>query len=142
MESKNDQDVIRELLANERTFLAWVRTGIALMTFGFVVVKFSMFVRQLGLELGQDLTIHKGYSHPMGILIVGAGALACIYSFIQYRYNAARIRSLDFRYSTALTTALGIIVILLSILLIAYLVQTAGYDSGTARSAASKTEHF
>lgn len=45
MESKNDQLIIRELMANERTFLAWVRTGIALMTFGFVVVKFSMFIQ-------------------------------------------------------------------------------------------------
>ncbi|QEM08229.1 DUF202 domain-containing protein [Mucilaginibacter rubeus] len=30
-------------LANERTFLAWIRTSIALMGFGFVVVKFSLF---------------------------------------------------------------------------------------------------
>ena len=125
METKNDQNIIRELLANERTFLAWIRTGIALMAFGFVVVKFSIFVRQLGLELGHDPNIHKGYSYPIGIVIVCAGALACIYSFIQYHCNARQIRSLDFKYSTALTTVLAVIVILLSILLIAYLIETA-----------------
>ena len=33
--------------ANERTFLAWVRTGIATVAFGFVVEKFNLFVRTL-----------------------------------------------------------------------------------------------
>ena len=31
-------------LANERTYLAWVRTGVGIMAFGFVVVKFSLFL--------------------------------------------------------------------------------------------------
>ena len=30
--------------ANERTFLAWVRTGIAVIAFGFVIEKFNLFV--------------------------------------------------------------------------------------------------
>lgn len=34
----------RTLLANERTFLAWLRTGVSLMAFGFVVSKFDLFV--------------------------------------------------------------------------------------------------
>jgi putative membrane protein len=33
--------------ANERTFLAWVRTGIATIAFGFVVEKFNLFVRAM-----------------------------------------------------------------------------------------------
>jgi putative membrane protein len=33
--------------ANERTFLAWVRTGIAVIAFGFVVEKFNLFLRTL-----------------------------------------------------------------------------------------------
>jgi putative membrane protein len=35
---------VRDLLANERTFLAWLRTAVALMTFGFVVDKFDLFL--------------------------------------------------------------------------------------------------
>ena len=31
-------------LANERTFLAWVRTAIAVMAFGFIVEKFDLFL--------------------------------------------------------------------------------------------------
>ncbi len=33
--------------ANERTFLAWVRTGIAVMAFGFVIEKFNLFMLTL-----------------------------------------------------------------------------------------------
>ena len=39
-------------LANERTFLAWIRTSIAIMAFGFVVVKFALFVKQITLIMG------------------------------------------------------------------------------------------
>src|SRR6202040_618486 len=34
---------LRDYLAEERTFLAWIRTGIALMGFGFVVARFGIF---------------------------------------------------------------------------------------------------
>lgn len=37
----------RVLYAAERTFLAWVRTGLALMGFGFVVARFGLFVREM-----------------------------------------------------------------------------------------------
>jgi putative membrane protein len=42
-----------DYLANERTFLAWVRTSIALMGFGFVIVKFALFIRQISYVLGE-----------------------------------------------------------------------------------------
>jgi putative membrane protein len=51
-------------LANERTFLSWIRTSIGIMAFGFVVEKFALFVRQLSIFLGKEisLTPHHGYS--------------------------------------------------------------------------------
>src|SRR5690606_38362258 len=66
-------------LANERTLLAWVRTGIGIMAFGFVVVKFSLFVQQIGLLLGHSETLPQyGFTAPVGILLVAAGALSLI----------------------------------------------------------------
>lgn len=38
----------RIYFAAERTFLAWIRTGLALMGFGFVVARFGLFLRELG----------------------------------------------------------------------------------------------
>ena len=40
MESK-----LREYLANERTYLAWLRTAIAVIAFGFVLDRFSLYIR-------------------------------------------------------------------------------------------------
>jgi len=37
---------LRDALAAERTFLAWIRTGLALMGFGFVVARFGLFLQQ------------------------------------------------------------------------------------------------
>ncbi|HTG58643.1 MAG TPA: DUF202 domain-containing protein, partial [Terriglobia bacterium] len=36
-----------DYLAAERTFLAWIRTGLALMGFGFVVARFGLFLQAL-----------------------------------------------------------------------------------------------
>ena len=46
-EKKTDRPQNRRVhLANERTFLAWIRTSIAMMAFGFVVEKFALFVKE------------------------------------------------------------------------------------------------
>jgi putative membrane protein len=67
--------------ANERTFLAWVRTGIAVIAFGFVIEKFDLFVRTLASAdaLGPEHRSHLGkLSQPLGryegiaLIIVGA----------------------------------------------------------------------
>ncbi len=42
-------------LANERTYLAWVRTSIGIMAFGFVVVKFNLFIKQIAIVLRNKL---------------------------------------------------------------------------------------
>ncbi|HTR03630.1 MAG TPA: DUF202 domain-containing protein [Thermoanaerobaculia bacterium] len=41
------RDEVPDYLALERTFLAWVRTGLSLMGFGFVVARFGLFLREL-----------------------------------------------------------------------------------------------
>ncbi len=55
--------------ANERTFLAWVRTGIAVIAFGFVVEKFNLFVLAMAsassLDAGRRLQLER-LSGPFG----------------------------------------------------------------------------
>lgn len=61
---------LRDHLANERTFLAWVRTGVALMTLGLAIAKF-IFTEQ-------------GTNNIVGIIIVGAGLASIVYATFQY----------------------------------------------------------
>ena len=47
----SDEKRATEYLANERTFLAWSRTSIAIISLGFVVAKFSLWLNQLAAQL-------------------------------------------------------------------------------------------
>jgi putative membrane protein len=55
--------------ANERTFLAWVRTGIAIIAFGFVIEKFNLFILALAesasAEVGKAIRT-GGFTGPLG----------------------------------------------------------------------------
>lgn len=64
----------RDHAANERTFLAWVRTGIAVMAFGFLVEKFSLFTEYLRGKTDSLTEIHHG-SSAVGFGLVLFGTL-------------------------------------------------------------------
>lgn len=62
----------RVLLAAERTLLAWIRTGIALMGFGFVVARFGWFLREMA-ALGDPPPAAPppwSLSHEVGVFLV------------------------------------------------------------------------
>ena len=71
--------------ANERTFLAWVRTGIAVIAFGFVIEKFNLFVLTIAnassLDAGRRLQLER-LSGPLGrydglaLILVGIAVVA------------------------------------------------------------------
>ena len=77
-----------EYLANERTFLAWLRTCIALMGLGFVVARFSLFLREFGIiaksqAMPTNIETH-GFSTWLGVSMIGLGILLLIYSLANY----------------------------------------------------------
>ena len=50
---------VTDHLANERTFLAWMRTGLATITFGFVVERFGLLLRELGFQGQPDHNLFR-----------------------------------------------------------------------------------
>jgi putative membrane protein len=62
----------RVRLAGERTFLAWIRTGLALMGFGFVVARFGLFLRELA-AAGDSAPRSTGVSLWIGTALVVLG---------------------------------------------------------------------
>lgn len=73
----------RVLFAAERTLLAWQRTAIALMGFGFVVERFGLFLRMVGaapLSASQ-----RGFSLWLGVTLLVVGAGVSIASALQFR---------------------------------------------------------
>lgn len=64
-----------DLLAAERTFLAWIRTGLALMGFGFVVARFGLFLEQLRFLQHGPPTGTFGPSVWFGTVLIALGVL-------------------------------------------------------------------
>jgi uncharacterized protein (DUF302 family)/uncharacterized membrane protein YidH (DUF202 family) len=66
---------LRDLLAAERTFLAWIRTGLALMGFGFVVARFGLFLQQLQIIQHAPAAPSYGLSLWFGTSLIALGVL-------------------------------------------------------------------
>ena len=114
----------REHLANERTFLAWIRTSIALMGFGFVIVKFALFLKQISIMLEDKLvTPSKGFSAVVGVVMVGLGILIAIFAFWQFRRIGKQINEDSYVPSNMLSVFLTLALLIGGILLILYLVK-------------------
>lgn len=73
----------RVLFAAERTLLAWQRSAIALMGFGFVVERFGLFLQMVA---HQPLSgSQRGFSLGLGVLLLLLGAAVALLSARQFR---------------------------------------------------------
>jgi putative membrane protein len=73
----------RVLFAAERTLLAWQRTAIALMGFGFVVERFGLFLRMV---TNQPLSAtQRSFSLGLGVTLILLGAGCAVLSALQFR---------------------------------------------------------
>lgn len=119
----------RDHMANERTFLAWIRTSIGIMAFGFVVEKFALFIKQIALLLGKTHspilpdTSHslQGYSSIFGVFLVALGALICLLAFIKYKKVEKQIEVNAYQPSILLNIMLTLAVLLIGVFLVVYL---------------------
>jgi putative membrane protein len=112
-------------MANERTFLAWIRTSIAIMAFGFVVEKFSLFVKQMGYYLGKEAAPPpQGYSAIIGIILVGLGVVMGVLAFIHYKKVERQIDDDTYSSSPILSVMLFLSVLAIGIFLVMYLVHS------------------
>lgn len=94
----------REHQANERTFLAWLRTSIALIGFGFAIARFSLFLRQLQANVAQDPRqvdpVHALLNaENLGLLLVVFGVLMIGLSAWRYNQVLQQIEQGNFRPS-------------------------------------------
>lgn len=116
-------------MANERTFLAWIRTSIGIMAFGFVLEKFSLFTKQMALLMGQQNIAHvaipsHGYSAVLGISLVALGTVMSAVSYIKYRKVQKQIDTETWHSSYMLDAVLTFFVVIIGIFLVIYLINS------------------
>lgn len=81
----------RIYFAAERTLLAWVRTGLAMMGFGFVVARFGLFLRELAAMPATSLPGPSGLSHWVGTTLVVLGVLVNVAAAIRHWHTVRRL---------------------------------------------------
>ena len=83
---------LADYLAAERTLLAWIRTGLALMGFGFVVARFGLFLQQLQAVEKTFSGQSYGLSLWFGTALIAAGVIVNLFAGWQH---ARLVRDLD-----------------------------------------------
>jgi putative membrane protein len=99
--------------ANERTFLAWVRTAIAMMAFGFLIERFDLFIRLAAPETASgSSTQDRGFADVAGLAVVLLGMAMIIISALRFVWTGKQIDSEEtvagpgVRFDLALATLL------------------------------------
>jgi putative membrane protein len=115
----------RVRFAAERTLLAWIRTGIAMMGFGFVVARFGLFLREFALA-EHDVAHQRstGWSLGIGVALIGLGVVVNVLTSYEYfRIIRSFYRGRDYAPRTALMAVfVAMILALLGIAMAVYLV--------------------
>jgi putative membrane protein len=110
----------RVFFAAERTLMAWSRTGITLMAFGFVLERFGLLVhmlRQDAVHPGRDL------SFWIGIAFIALALWVIGFSSVQFRRVLKTLKPVEIpaRYCTWSGIAMNLAVVVLGLALLAYL---------------------
>ena len=114
-----DSNRARDHLANERTFLAWVRTSVAIVVFGFAIGRFAIAMRQLT-EFQGRASKSTGLSVWMGMSSILAGVVMVVAGLARYRKTRAQLDEGKFEPA-------GFIVDLVTILTALFGLALAGY---------------
>jgi|SRR6516225_8593837 putative membrane protein len=101
----------RVYFAAERTLLAWIRTGIALMGFGFAIARFGLYLRQL--QAAQTGTVPQSNASPVtGVTLIALGILVNIAATINYTRTIRQLSSGTWIPGKASRTAITLAVLL------------------------------
>ena len=114
-----DLAVSRTCLAHERTLMAWVRTAVSLITFGFAMYKFFAFMRQGGQDTSQGFFNARKYA----LFVISIGLIALLLATWEHQRNMRALRAIfpHVPYSgvtvlAGLVSLLGIVTLLAVIL--------------------------
>lgn len=121
---------LRDYLAAERTLLAWIRTGLALMGFGFVVARFALFLKELlTVEASRTLPVPSyGLSLWFGIALIAVGVVVNASAALHYRRLVVDLAHGETTraHLSKLATAVALFLVLIGLAMAIYLISIRG----------------
>jgi putative membrane protein len=111
----------RVFFAAERTLLAWNRTSLTLMAFGFVIERFGLFLHLLLPK--QGMPVERGISFWVGIAFILLGAYSAVAATVQYRKVLKTLKPIEIPvgYSVNGGAIINLLVAFLGLALVVYL---------------------
>jgi putative membrane protein len=113
--------------ANERTFLAWIRTAISIMAFGFVIEKFDLFLKFAQVSTAPQLPhqLHDPLATLAGLVLMGLGAVVMGMATRRFLRTAKDIDSGELKQGSGarVDVALATMLVVLGCCLVVYLAQ-------------------
>ncbi|HWV61992.1 MAG TPA: DUF202 domain-containing protein [Oxalicibacterium sp.] len=118
----------RVFFAAERTLMAWTRTSLTLLAFGFMIERFGLFLLLFALQNGAAHTgaaLQRGLSYWVGVAFMLLGSVAAIFSVMQYRKVLGTLKPVEIPagYRVNLGAYINIAVAILGIVLTLYLLK-------------------
>jgi putative membrane protein len=138
----------REHQANERTFLAWLRTSIALIGFGFAIARFGFLIRQLEQTIAPQSSVlnRLASSETIGVAFAIAGVVIIALALWNYHQHFRQIERGDYQpnpWMVTLTAGIAMVLGGLSLILMLGTRSAAlEEDFSRTRPAPSKTQAF
>jgi putative membrane protein len=127
-DEEDSSERLQQYLANQRTFLSWVRTSIALIGLGFAIERFSLFLQQFRLIANPDTTGNAtsatahDYSALVGIGMIVVGTGLIVYALKNYLESNKTIASGKYMPKNAIIYTASATIIGLGIIMIIFLI--------------------
>jgi putative membrane protein len=121
-QAMSDTQDPRVLFAAERTLLAWTRTSLTLMGFGFLIERFGLFLQAFAPDLEQPP--YRGVSFWVGLAFIALGTAVAALATVQYRMFVRRLKpeAIPSGYWKNLAVVTNVLLVALGIGLTAYVI--------------------
>ena len=120
-----DSGKVLDHLANERTFLTWVRTALATIALGFVIERFGLLLRELGFKRQATYLFSVPFSAVIGISLTLLGIVVIIVELLSFLHTRVAIDTETFHPPTLFAILLTVLLSLIGLLLAVYLIVIA-----------------
>lgn len=134
----------REHQANERTFLAWLRTSIALIGFGFALARFGIFIQQLEASLMHHTSTNQFWinSETLGGILVIFGIMVIVLALFNYNRAFWQIERGNYQPNRIMVWMTGIMVVIFGLFSLTLMWRVKSSSRLIPANEKPKIDHF